>query len=180
MRHPLDRLQYIAEHYKSTLERVHDDAPKRWKDIETIVGIGGRYSSCQEFLDDIALEPPTDGLDTIDPDDRETEFMTVSTIHSAKGLEWKVVFVLSVNEGRIPSAKSAESEESIEEERRLLYVACTRAKDTLIMTYPDVMAEWQHSDVLSRPSRFLDNVTTELCPRYFLAEEQSDSQELLT
>ncbi|MEY2720232.1 MAG: hypothetical protein RLZZ273_1598 [Bacteroidota bacterium] len=180
VRHPLDRLQYIAEYYKPTLERVHDDAPKRWKDIETIVGIGGRYGSCQEFLDDIALEPPTDGLDTIDPDDRETEFMTVSTIHSAKGLEWKVVFVLSVNEGRIPSAKSAESEESIEEERRLLYVACTRAKDTLIMTYPDVMAEWQHSDVLSRPSRFLDNVTNERCPRYFLAEEQPDSQELLS
>ena len=180
VRHPLDRLRYIAEQYRSTLERLHDDAPKRWKDIETIIGIGGRYGTCQEFLDDIALEPPTDGLDTIDPDDGETEFMTISTIHSAKGLEWKVVFVLSVNEGRIPSAKSAESEESIEEERRLLYVACTRAKDMLLLTYPDVMAEWQHSDVLSRPSRFLDNVTPEQCPRYFLAEEQQDQQELLS
>ncbi|MBM4178842.1 MAG: ATP-dependent helicase [Ignavibacteria bacterium] len=179
VRHPLERLQLIAEVYRATLERVHDDAPKRWKDIETIVGIGGRYGSCQEFLDDIALEPPTDGLDTIDPDDRETEFMTISTIHSAKGLEWKVVFVLSVNEGRLPSAKSADSEESLEEERRLLYVACTRAKDVLILTFPDIMAEWQHSDVLSRPSRFLDTVTNEICPRYFLAEEQSDSQELL-
>jgi DNA helicase-2/ATP-dependent DNA helicase PcrA len=180
VRHPLDRLQFIAENYKATLERLHDDAQKRWKDIETIIGIGGRYGSCQEFLDDIALEPPTDGLDTIDPDDGETEFMTISTIHSAKGLEWKVVFVLSVNEGRIPSAKSAESEESIEEERRLLYVACTRAKDMLILSYPDVMAEWQHSDVLSRPSRFLDNVTSELCPRYFLAEEKEESQGRLT
>lgn len=180
VRHPLERLQVIAEQYRSTLERLHDDAVKRWKDIETIIGIGGRYGSCQEFLDDIALEPPTDGLDTIDPDDGETEFMTISTIHSAKGLEWKVVFVLSVNEGRIPSAKSADSERTLEEERRLLYVACTRAKDTLILSYPDIMAEWQHSDVLSRPSRFLDNVTQELCPRYFLAEEQQDEQGLLT
>jgi DNA helicase-2/ATP-dependent DNA helicase PcrA len=106
--------------------------------------------------------------------------MTISTIHSAKGLEWRVVFVLSVNEGRIPSAKSADSERSLEEERRLLYVACTRAKDMLSLSYPDVMAEWQHSDVLSRPSRFLDNVTSELCPRYFLAEEKEESQGRLT
>jgi DNA helicase-2/ATP-dependent DNA helicase PcrA len=94
--------------------------------------------------------------------------VTISTIHSAKGLEWHSVFVIWVNEGRLPSARSAESEETLEEERRLLYVACTRAKQRLFLTYPAVMFEWEHSDVLGVPSRFLDGVSRDACPVYTL------------
>jgi DNA helicase II / ATP-dependent DNA helicase PcrA len=169
-----DRARVVATWYKAILERVHDDSAKRWKDVETVVSICARYATTEAFLADVALDPPTEALDDIEADDREDEFITISTIHSAKGLEWNSVFVIWVNEGRLPSARSAESEASLEEERRLLYVACTRAKDRLIMTYPSVMLEWEHADVLGRPSRFLDGVDPEACPTYVLAEEGED------
>jgi len=168
---PLERLRTIAESYSPILERAYDDHPRRWKDIETVVGIGGRYSTVEEFLADIALDPPTVSIDGIDADDREYEFVTLSTIHSAKGLEWNSVFLIWVNEGRLPSARSAESEDSLEEERRLLYVACTRAKERLFLTYPAVMLEWQNSDVLGRPCRFLDGVSQDHFPKFYLSEE---------
>ncbi|MCX6139678.1 MAG: ATP-dependent helicase [Candidatus Kapabacteria bacterium] len=168
---PRERMTILADVYKPTLEKVYDDHPKRWKDVETVVGIGGRYSTVDAFLADIALDPPTDALDEIDPDDGEEEFVTLSTIHSAKGLEWKTVFLIWVNEGRLPSARSAENEESLEEERRLLYVACTRAKELLFMTYPAVMLEWRGSDVLGQPSRFLEGITKDQCPQFYLSEE---------
>lgn len=165
-----DRLQLLAEGYRPTLERVYDDHAKRWKDIQTMVGIGSNYATAEEFLSDIALDPPSEALDDLGPDDGEDEFVTISTIHSAKGLEWGTVFVIWVNEGRLPSSRSAESEASLEEERRLLYVACTRAKDLLVLTYPSIMMEWEQTDVLGKPSRFLDAVAESICPRYLLTE----------
>lgn len=166
-----ERASFLAEGYRDVLEQKYDDHVKRWKDIETVVAICSRYSTTEEFLADLALDPPNDSLADIDPDDGEDEVLTLSTIHSAKGLEWQLVFVIWVNEGRIPSARSAESEESLEEERRLLYVACTRAKTDLVLTYPSIMIEWEHSDVLGQPSRFLDAVSKDHCPQYVLTEE---------
>lgn len=165
-----DRASVLASWYKPILERTHDDHAKRWKDIETMLSICGRYTSTETFLTDIALDPPQHSLDRIDEDDGEEDLVTISTIHSAKGLEWNSVFVIWVNEGRIPSARSAESEETLEEERRLLYVACTRTKERLYLTYPAVMFEWEHSDVLGQPSRFLNGVSEEICPKYLLTE----------
>jgi DNA helicase-2/ATP-dependent DNA helicase PcrA len=135
------------------------------------VAIGSRYVTVAEFLADIALDPPNDALDDIDPDDGEEEFVTISTIHSAKGLEWRTVFMIWANDGRIPSAKSAENEASLEEERRLLYVACTRAKERLLIVYPAIMAEWHGGDVVGRPSRFLEGVSRDQCPQFYLTEE---------
>lgn len=165
-----DRAAVLASWYKPILERTYDDHPKRWKDIETTLAICGRYATTESFLADVALDPPQDTLDDIAPDDKEDDFVTLSTIHSAKGLEWNTVFLIWVNEGRIPSARSAESEATLEEERRLLYVACTRAKERLYLTYPAVMFEWEHSDVLGKPSRFLEAVSEEICPKYLLTE----------
>ncbi|MBC8125516.1 MAG: ATP-dependent helicase [Candidatus Kapabacteria bacterium] len=166
-----ERLMTLADAYKPTLEKIYDDHPKRWKDIETVVGIGSRYTSIDAFLADIALDPPTNSLDEIEDDDGEEEFVTLSTIHSAKGLEWHSVFLIWVNEGRLPSARSTESEEGLEEERRLLYVACTRAKERLFLTYPAVMLEWQNSDVLGQPSRFLLDIPAAQIPKFYLSEE---------
>ncbi|MDZ4744509.1 MAG: ATP-dependent helicase [bacterium] len=166
-----DRARELAAWYKPTMERAYDDHVKRWKDIESLLAICSRYSSVETFLSDIALEPPSETLDEIDRDDGEDEFVTISTIHSAKGLEWNTVMLIWANEGRIPSARSAESEASLEEERRLLYVACTRAKERLILTYPAVMFEWEHTDVVGRPSRFLDNVDKDMLPTFLLAED---------
>ncbi|MBI2794113.1 MAG: ATP-dependent helicase [Ignavibacteria bacterium] len=171
MSDPRERIVFLNDLYKPIMERTYADHQKRSKDIETVMAICSRYSSVEMFLSDIALEPPNQTLDDIESDDGEDEFVTVSTIHSAKGLEWNTVFVIWVNEGRIPSARSAESEALLEEERRLLYVACTRAKERLIMIYPTVLIEGEYSDVLGRPCRFLDVVDEEHAPKYFLAEE---------
>lgn len=175
-----DRVRMLTQWYQPVLERLYDDSAKRWKDIETLVSICARYTTTASFLADVALDPPTEVMDDIEADDGEDEFMTISTIHSAKGLEWNTVFLIWANEGRLPSAKSADSQASLEEERRLMYVACTRAKDRLVITYPSIMMEWEHADVLGRQSRFLDGIDDESCPEYQLtAEDQEPDQPLL-
>ena len=170
-----ERARMLSTWYQTILERHYDDSAKRWKDIETLVGICSRYTTTASFLADVALDPPTEVMDDIEADDGEQECMTISTIHSAKGLEWNTVLLIWANEGRIPSAKSADSQESLEEERRLMYVACTRAKDRLVVTYPSIMMEWEHVDVLGRQSRFLDTVDEECCPEYHLTSEDQES-----
>ena len=84
--------------------------------------------------------------------------VTLSSVHQAKGLEWKVVFVIWMSDGMFPSSRSLESEEAIEEERRLFYVAVTRAKDELYLTYPRLRLNAGYGEMLQRPSRFLAEI----------------------
>lgn len=163
-------LDVVVPWYRTVLELRYDDAARRWKDIETVVAIASRYPTAEAFLADVALEPPQRGLDEADADDGTTSFVTISTIHSAKGLEWDTVYLPWVNEGRIPSARSMGNPDQVEEERRLLYVACTRARNTLVLTYPMVMFQAEHADVVGRPSRFLQDIGEEHLPQYSLSE----------
>jgi len=88
--------------------------------------------------------------------------VTLTSVHQAKGLEWKVVFVIWMADGKFPSVRSLESDESVEEERRLFYVAVTRAKDELYLTYPQMHLGSGYGEMLQRPSRFLSEVPKEL------------------
>jgi DNA helicase-2/ATP-dependent DNA helicase PcrA len=108
--------------------------------------MAGRYKKLRGFLDDLVLDPPTSSAD-VDLD-KKGETLTLSTVHSAKGLEWPVVFIIWVMEGRFPSAKAYGNSLDLEEERRLMYVAATRAKDHLIMCYPgqESIPVWQLSE----------------------------------
>ena len=92
----------------------------------------------------------------------ETEYLTLSTIHSAKGLEWNTVFVIYALEGRFPTMRSAASDEEMEEERRLMYVACTRAKEHLIITYPMNIYDRESGLILTKPSRFIEGIDENL------------------
>ncbi|MBI5853699.1 MAG: ATP-dependent helicase, partial [Nitrospirae bacterium] len=92
-------------------------------------------------------------------------------IHSAKGLEWQCVFVMWVADGRFPSAYSFSTEEELEEERRLLYVAVTRAKKYLYLTYPINVYDRATGAILSKPSRFLDSVPATMLDTWSLHEE---------
>jgi len=96
--------------------------------------MGSRYRKLSIFLDDLLLEPPNSAADLTA--EKKKECLTLSTVHSAKGLEWPVVFVIWAMEGYFPPARSSANEEALEEERRLMYVAATRAKDRLILCYP--------------------------------------------
>lgn len=122
-------------YYQPVFERLYnDDFPKRQKDLDQLKSIMGGYEDLQSFIDDTTLDPPEES----GQDGRGMERLILSTIHSSKGLEFEAVFVIGVADGRFPHA-SATFGEQWEEERRLLYVAATRAKKYLYLTYPRQM-----------------------------------------
>jgi len=131
---PERAVELAIRYYEPILQEKFDDFPRRLKDLEQLLPMAGRYQRLRSFLDDLALEPPS-SLTDMTPEQRG-ECLTLSTVHSAKGLEWAVVFIIWATEGYFPSARASQSEDGLEEERRLMYVASTRAKDHLILCYP--------------------------------------------
>jgi len=131
---PEKAIELAIQYYEPILQEKFDDFPRRRKDLEQLLPMASRYQRLRSFLDDLALEPPSSQAD-MNPESRG-ECLTLSTVHSAKGLEWAVVFIIWATEGYFPSARSSQNEDGLEEERRLMYVASTRAKDHLIFCYP--------------------------------------------
>ncbi|MGC6367572.1 MAG: ATP-dependent helicase [Candidatus Marinamargulisbacteria bacterium] len=135
---PTDTLQRVLAVYEPVLKKTYDDHNKREQDLNSLIALSERFRSLASMLDEFSLEPPESsqvGADAVPDDD---EYVVLSTIHSAKGLEWSRVFVLSVVDGYIPSFRSLQDPAQIEEERRLLYVAMTRAKDELYLIKPNL------------------------------------------
>ncbi len=118
------------------LETRYDDAMARLGDLEALERIAASFASRERFLSEIALDPPDATSDEAGPPLRDEDYLVLSTIHSAKGQEWRSVFVLNCVDGCIPSDLATGSSEEIEEERRLLYVAMTRARDELTLIVP--------------------------------------------
>ncbi len=168
---PVEQVNEVYGYYLPILKEQYDDYPKRIRDLEHLYTMAERYHSLEEFLSDLALEPPDQSVTDIDAGDRDDERLVLSTIHSAKGLEWQCVFVIWVVDGRFPSAYSFITEDELEEERRLFYVAVTRAKHDLFLTYPINIYDKTTSSVLSKPSRFLDHVPASLLDTWALVEE---------
>lgn len=131
---PAAAVELVMQYYDPILKERFDDFPRREKDLGQLISVASRYRKVKNFLDDLMLDPPTSSAE-LTPKERE-DCLTLSTIHSAKGLEWPVVFIIWLVEGYFPSTKSYARAEMLEEERRLMYVAATRAKDELIMFYP--------------------------------------------
>ena len=140
---PKTAVEKVMEYYTPILEEKFDDYPRRARELEQLVPMAERYKKIRPFLDDLTLEPPTSSTDL--DGNRKGERLTLSTVHSAKGLEWPVVFIIWLMEGRFPPARAYRNDEALEEERRLLYVAATRAKDRLILSYPgqESVPSWQ-------------------------------------
>ena len=156
-------LDMITEYYFPILKKNHDNYPKRLKDIDQLAIIAGKFNSLAEFLSELSLEPPRDSVDGVltAKDQNDDESMVLSTIHSSKGLEWHSVFIIWALEGRFPSFAAMGSDQELEEERRLMYVAMTRAKENLLITYPGSFFDPISSGLLSRPSRFLEEIGEE-------------------
>jgi len=129
-------LEQVARWYEPHLERLYEDAFVRRRDLVQLAEIARSYVSRERFLTELALDPPAATSDEADAPGRDDDYLVLSTIHSAKGQEWKAVHVLNVVDGCIPSDMSAGTSEEIEEERRLLYVAMTRARDHLHLVVP--------------------------------------------
>ena len=122
--------------YDPQLERLHEDADSRRADLLQLEQIAGAYPSAEAFLTDLTLDPPDATSDQAGVPLKDDDYLILSTIHSAKGQEWRSVHVLNVVDGCIPSDLGTGTTDEIEEERRLLYVAMTRAKDALSLSVP--------------------------------------------
>lgn len=170
-RRPVNLVSHVYEYYLPILKEQYDDYPKRIRDLDHLQTIAEGYPGVDEFLADLALEPPDGSAAGVDAPDRDDERLVLSTIHSAKGLEWQCVFVIWVVDGRFPSVYSFVADDELEEERRLFYVAVTRAKRYLFLTYPINVFDKGSGMLLSKPSRFLDPVTPALLDQLVLVEE---------
>ncbi|HVV93498.1 MAG TPA: ATP-dependent helicase [Hyphomicrobiales bacterium] len=122
--------------YEPHLERIHEDAMVRALDLQQLEQIASGFPSRERFLTELTLDPPDATSAESGRPHRDEDYLTLSTIHSAKGQEWRSVFVLNTVDGCIPADLGAGTKDDLEEERRLLYVAMTRAKDDLRLIVP--------------------------------------------
>jgi len=171
---PSEKVQRVFDYYFHLFKTKYDDWNKRKKDLEIFHNITENYKSLDSLLADMAIESIIDSVVDITAEDGEEEFITLSTIHSAKGLEWHSVFIIHAVEGFFPSSRSIESIEQLEEERRLMYVAATRAEKNLFVTYPMNLFDRAAGTTLSKPSRFISNMNNELAEGWLLDEEEDD------
>ena len=134
---PFELINIAFDYYRPIFEDKFDDYNRRFKDIESLYLISQRYKSLSVFLSDMTIEPIKESQSHTEPEDKDDEELVLSTIHSAKGLEWHTVFIIYLVDGFLPGTMSLSSIEDIEEERRLLYVAATRAKQSLYLIKPN-------------------------------------------
>lgn len=122
--------------YQPQLERLYDRLDTREADLEQLELIAGRYPTRERFLTELTLDPPAAAGDLAGDPMQDEDYLVLSTVHSAKGQEWDAVYILHVADGNFPSEFSAGKAELVEEERRLLYVAMTRARRSLTLIAP--------------------------------------------
>lgn len=160
----------VLAYYEPILTEHYDDANKRIKDFDHILYLSSKYIKMEDFLTDMALEPPEASITDAEEGAVNDECLTLSTIHGAKGTEYKAVFVIGAVDGRFPSMYSFNSTEELDEELRLFYVAVTRAKTYLYVSYPIDMFDRATGMVLSKPSRFTEYISPEILERWELTE----------
>ncbi len=158
-----------TEMIMSIVEAVYDDYAKttfanydlRKEDLNQLAGFARQFKDIHEFLSQLALISNVDAEPAVNQAG-DTEAVNLSSVHQAKGLEFYAVFVIWLTDGMFPSTRSLDTREAIEEERRLFYVAVTRARDELYLTYPHMRLNAGYGDMFQRPSRFLKEIPTTL------------------
>lgn len=176
---PTKQINLVVENgYEEYLRETFENADARLEDLSGLAQFAGRYDTTESFLSELALlsterfsEPqPLVGEEVVEGADPD-ELLTLTSVHQAKGLEWKAVFLIWTAEGKFPSPRSLREIDSEEEERRLWYVALTRAKDELYLTYPLMMTDYNRQSVLQKPSRFIMECPPALFEIWSLEEE---------
>ncbi|HVG32933.1 MAG TPA: ATP-dependent helicase [Pyrinomonadaceae bacterium] len=176
---PAKQIETILAHgYESHLANSYENAEARLEDLRQLARYSARYNSTEEFLAELALlsterfgtPQAMTGEDVVMGGD-EDELLTLTSVHQAKGLEWRAVFLIWAADGKFPSPRSLRDAEGEEEERRLWYVALTRAQDQLYITYPLMITDYNRQTVIQKPSRFVTEVPPELYDIWTLEEE---------
>ncbi len=152
-----EQIRLVMDYYKHIFHQQYPDWEKREKDLDSFLKISRKYNNLESLLSDLLIEPPGEGDILKDKSKR----VVLSTIHSAKGLEWANVFLIYLLDGFLPYGKSFNNPDDLEEERRLLYVAMTRAKDRLFLLKPNFQKAFYSKDdndrVMKTRCRFIDN-----------------------
>jgi DNA helicase-2/ATP-dependent DNA helicase PcrA len=154
------QINMIREWYRPHMERLYDHVHTRISDLDQLELLSSQYQTRERFITELTLDPPQSSSDMASSAHHDEDYLVISTIHSAKGMEWDQVYILNVVEGSFPNEFSAGKPEQIEEERRLLYVAMTRARNELICVVPlrfQITSQPKTSDghVYGARSRFL-------------------------
>ncbi|MEZ5994390.1 MAG: ATP-dependent helicase [Hyphomonadaceae bacterium] len=160
-------LDLAARWYGPMMNERYEDARVRMGDIEQLQRIGATFASRTSFLTELTLDPPNSTSDESGPAHKDDDFLILSTIHSAKGQEWKNVFVLNVVDGCMPSDLGAGTTAELEEERRLLYVAMTRAKDSLHLITPQ---RFYHTQQSKGGDKHVYAIRSRFIPEYVAAQ----------
>ncbi len=168
----------LARGYEAYLEANYENAEARLEDLRQLAHYSARYNSTEEFLAELALlsterygaPQAIAGEDVVSGGD-EDELLTLTSVHQAKGLEWRAVFILWAADGKFPSPRSLRDADGEDEERRLWYVALTRARDQLHIAYPLMVTDYNRQTLVQRPSRFVTEVPPELYEIWTLEEE---------
>ena len=158
-----------TEMIMAIVEAIYDDYAKanfanyelRKEDLNQLAGFARQFKDIHEFLSQLALISNVDAEPAVNQAG-DTEAVNLSSVHQAKGLEFYAVFVIWLTDGMFPSTRSLDTREAIEEERRLFYVAITRARDELYLTYPHMRLNAGYGDMFQRPSRFLKEIPSQL------------------
>lgn len=172
----VDQVEAVVSYYEPILKRrYYEDYPKRLQDLEHFVSLAGNFDARGEFLSSMALDPiELTALDA-DPAEEDEAPLVLSTIHSAKGLEFHTVFIIHALDGILPSGYALKDSDAVDEELRLLYVAVTRAEENLFISYPILQYRRFQGQYLSEPSRFIQDVPERLLEEMQLVEERSQS-----
>ncbi|GAB5534123.1 MAG: ATP-dependent helicase [Rubricoccaceae bacterium] len=166
------QVELVLNHYRPHFERVYaDEIAKREPDLEAFVALAARHPSRGAFLESLALDPLDLAVDGVDGAHQDEPPLVLSTIHSAKGLEFDTVFLIEALDGVLPSQYSTHRVEDLDEERRLLYVAITRAETELYLSYPVVQYRRGSGQFMTDPSRFLSKVSESLLEPASLVQE---------
>lgn len=151
-----DQIHIARKYYEPLLEELYDNPQPRARDLEQIEQLALKYRDRRTLLADITLDPPSSTQDFAAPPLLDDDYLVLSTIHSAKGLEWDAVYIIHATDGHIPSDMATGSDEEIEEERRLFYVAMTRAKRHLFVCHP---IQYHYHPYSGRDDRGLSKLT---------------------
>ncbi len=167
---PAETIRRILKNgYDAYLMKSFENYEERKEDIEQLSNYSNNFKSTRDFLSDLALLTNVQSEDIVEADEDE-EAIVLSTVHRAKGLEWSRVFIIGLSDGSFPSAKSMGDIEGEEEERRVFYVALTRAKDELYLCYPIMDNRWYDGAIIKRPSPFLQELPQDLVEKWEIEE----------
>jgi len=169
-----EQIETVLNYYQPLFKNEYtEDHPKRQPDLDHLAGLAANYESRRQFLSSLALDPiELTALDQAAGDDDEPP-LTLSTIHSAKGLEFHTVFLIQALEGSLPSRHALREEGGLDEELRLFYVAITRAEENVFISYPMTQYRRSYGEYMTDPSRFVEDVPEDVLEPVQLVEEDA-------